>query len=371
MPEVDPVEVRLTPASGGLYESYYFRGTRPDGSTAFWLKHNLLRYRNASKVRLDCALIIFDRARNLVSAAHDEEELDATQYATLAQARGWEALAYRSPRGSRFEITPQRLQGALPNATWALTLQRSNETLFHFTPPVLYRIGWPKKKVLTRDVRVTFDGELVIGSERITGPFVGMNGHNWGTEHAHRYAYANCQVWKDGSDAIFDGFTAKVRLAPGLTSPYVTIASLKAGGTWHHFNRLAAVPWSRVAHLSDYRWTFSAQNQTHRLEADVDGSDPTTRPWVALNYHHPSRAQSVVKNTKFASGTIRLIERVRAHSSTSSAQTSSNLKPYWKRMPPIQGKSGLPSRSCRPAPAFATWLRRGCLRLLGSEGWSG
>ena len=41
---------------------------------------------------------------------------------------------------------------------------------------------------------------------------------------------------------------------------------------------------------------------------DIDGSDPSKRPWIALNYHHPSRALSVVKNTKFASGTISLTQ---------------------------------------------------------------
>lgn len=310
MPEVNPTQLRLTPASSGLYESYYFRGTAADGSTAFWLKHNLLRYRRDKTANVECTLILFDRARNNVTATHDHAQLDEAQYAAFAQQQDWEPAKYRFPSGAHFEITPSRLAGTLPNGAWTLNLQRSNEALLHFTPPALYRIGWPKKKVLTRDVRIVFDGELAIGSEKILGRFIGMNGHNWGTEHAHRYAYANCQLWDGRADAVFDGFSAKVRIAPSLTSPFVTIASLKAGGTWHYFNRLQATPWSRVSHLSDYHWTFSAQNQTHRLEADIDGSDPSTRPWVALNYHHPSRALSVVKNTKFATGTIRLIETV-------------------------------------------------------------
>ena len=306
MRELDPARICLRAAPSGLYESYYFRGTSVDGSNAFWLKHNLLRFRGAAATKVECTLILFDRARNRVLATHDQTEIG--QPASPLQGEHWDEAAFRFPSGSHFAIAPSKVTGTLPTAVWALALDRSNETLFHLTPPALYSIGWPKKKVLTRDVRVVFDGELSIGAETIGGRFVGMNGHNWGTEHAHRYAYANCQIWDDASDAIFDGFSAKVRIAPGVTSPYVTIASLKVGGDWHHFNRLQAVPWSRVRHLSDYRWTFSAQNRTHRLEVDIDGSDPRTRPWVGLNYHHPSRALSVVKNTKFASGTIRLFE---------------------------------------------------------------
>ncbi len=307
MPEVDPTAIRLTPRGKGLYESYYFRGTTMDGNAAFWLKHNLLRYRNDQTVKVECALILFDRTQNRVAVAHDHTVLDASAYESFMRNRNWDGLAFRFPSNSHFAIEPARLSGTVSNARWALNLTRSNETLFHFTPPALYRIGWPKKKVLTRDVRMTFDGELSVGDIAIAGRFVGMNGHNWGTEHAYRYAYANCQLWNGGAAAIFDGFTAKVRVAGAITSPYVTIASLKCGETWHHFNRLQAVPWSRVSHLSDYRWSFAAQNKTHRLTVDIDGTDSQTRPWVALQYHHPSRALSVVKNTKFASGTVRLI----------------------------------------------------------------
>jgi hypothetical protein len=310
MSDLAPARIRLAPGTAGLYESYYFRGTSPKDGAAFWLKHNLLRYRGEAAVKVECTLILFDRTNNRVSTGHDQTTLDPAQFAPLVTHGDWDTLSFALPSASHFAIGETKLQGALPDAAWNLALSRSNEPLLHFTPLALYRIGWPKKKVLTRDVRVTFEGELNVGKHRIAGTFVGMNGHNWGTEHAHRYAYANCQLWDDGSDAIFDGFSAKVRIAPGVTSPYVTIASLKAGGTWHHFNRLSAVPWNRVSHLSDYRWTFSARNRTHRLEVDIDGANPATRPWVALNYHHPSRALSVVKNTKFATGTIRLVETV-------------------------------------------------------------
>lgn len=308
MPEIDPAQVRLTPGTSGLYESYYFRGTSPDGSNAFWLKHNLLRYRGDDSCKVECTVILFDKIANRVTAAHDQTTVGGDRLTAFGPNRQWDNATFEFGSGAHFEISASSLKGKLPGAAWTLHLARSNETLFHFTPPALYTIGWPKKKVLTRDCRVTFTGELSIGDHKIAGTFVGMNGHNWGTEHAHRYAYANCNMWEGGEEAIFDGFSAKVRVAPGITSPFVTLAALKVGELWHHFNRLSAAPWSRVSHLSDYRWAFSAVNRTHRIEAHIDGADPASRPWVALNYHHPSRAQSVVKNTKFATGTIRLID---------------------------------------------------------------
>ena len=313
MRELNPSQIELTTAASGLYESFYFRGTSQTGHHAFWLKHNLLRYRGSERVKLECALILFDRERNTVAAAHDEALLEGKQYEGLVQPGGWDDFRFRFPGNSQFSIAPAKLEGKLPGASWSLATHGSGETLFHYTPLSLYTSRFPKKKILTRDIRVRFEGELAIGELTMSGHFIGMNGHNWGTEHAQRYGYANCQQWDGGADAIFDAFSAKVRLLPGITSPYVTIAALKLDNTWHYFNKLSAAPWQRVSHLSDYRWSFAATNSTHRLEADIDGSDPHTRPWVALNYQHPSHAVSVVKNTKFATGRIRLIERATRH----------------------------------------------------------
>ena len=43
---------------GGLYESYYFRGN--SGIYSFWLKHNFLRFKKSSEVRVDNILIVFN-----------------------------------------------------------------------------------------------------------------------------------------------------------------------------------------------------------------------------------------------------------------------------------------------------------------------
>ena len=201
-----------------------------------------------------------------------------------------------------------RLHTERGTAQWELSLDRSDEVLYHFASDRLYHLPWPKKKIITRDCFLRFRGRISCAGITVEGDFMGMNGHNWGTEHAHEYAYADCNMFAEDEGACFDGFSVKVAVARGLLkSPFLSMCSLKAGGRWYHFNALADSWKHRVEALDDYRWIASFQNGTHRLELSINGQNPRVEPWVALHYDHPGGARSVVKNTKFASARLRLL----------------------------------------------------------------
>lgn len=314
---IDPIAIRLPlqrPGTG-LYESFYFRGTAPDGRTAFWLKHNLLRYRGERTVWVENALVLFDRGARATRTLYQKEELGPDAAARLfAEARDWDHLSFRFANGSFFEISRERLRGRIQaedgDATWELTLERSDEVLYHLSRDRLYTLPLPKKKLLTRDIRLGFDGTLRGRDMSFAGRFLGMNGHNWGTEHAHAYAYANCAEFTGGEDAFFDGLSVKLALAGGrLKTPWLSLAALKVDGRWHRFDSLLAAMRHPVSALSDFRWSAQLTNATHRLQVEIDGGTPQNEPWVALHYQHPDRRVSVVKNTKFAALTLRLFER--------------------------------------------------------------
>lgn len=308
---IDPVAFALPAARDGLYESFYFRGTSSDGRHAFWLKHNLLRRHGERGVTLENALILFDRQNGRVEALYDKEDMSPQAVAGFLRSGHWEQAAANFASGSFFEISCEGLRGRLHTAqgqaSWTLALTRSDEVLYHFPHDRLYHLPWPKKKVITRDCFLRFRGRLSCAGLDIEGEFLGMNGHNWGTEHAYEYAYADCNLFREEPGAYFDGFSVKLALARGLVkTPFLSMASLKLDGRWHHFNALSQIWKQRVTALDDYRWRFALHNDTHRLEVSIDGRNPRIEPWVALHYDHPAGARSVVKNTKFASGRLRL-----------------------------------------------------------------
>lgn len=311
---IDPVRFALPKARNGLYESFYFRGTTLDGRHAFWLKHNLLRRHGQSAVTIENAFIIYDRVTGESAVVYDKEDYSPQAFASFARSGHWEQASANFASGSFFAIDRGSLRGKLhtPQGTaqWELALDRSDEVLYHFNNDRLYRLPWPKKKIITRDCFLRFRGRISCAGITVEGDFLGMNGHNWGTEHAYEYAYADCNMFAEEEGAYFDGFSVKLALAGGLIrSPYLSMCSLKTGGRWHAFNALTGSWKHRVGALDDYRWIATFSNETHRLELSINGQNPRVEPWVALHYDHPDGARSVVKNTKFASGRIRLLER--------------------------------------------------------------
>lgn len=310
---MDPAALVLGRARGGLYESFCFRGNSRDGRHAFWLKHNLLRRRGEHGVLLETALILFERKTGRVVTAHDREDLGPAAFAALARAHSWEALSASLASGSFFEIGRARLRGKLHTprgrAAWDLALLRSDEVLWHFPSPRMYTLPLPARKLLTRDCFLQFSGRLSAGDMVMEGEFVGINGHHWGSEHAHEYAYGGCNLFREDAGACFDGFSARLALPGRLRTPHLSMAMLRANGEWHCFNAAGRAYRHRVDALDDYRWKVQMKNETHRLDISIDGANPRIEPWVALHYEHPDGRRSVVKNSKFATGRLRLFER--------------------------------------------------------------
>ena len=298
----------------GLYESFYFRGSTPDGKHAFWLKHNVLRYRGSDQVWLEGSLMLFDRTTNRTSGVSSRQALDHQRFARMSsQAVDWEHVALDTPDGSIVKIGRAHLGGEFAGeggrAHWDLQVNRSDMELRHFAHEWMYRLPWPSSKLMTRDCHVDFLGSVWAGDLAFSGMFHGMNGHNWGTRHAHTYGYANCAVFTGRENAYFDAVSARVRAAGMVVTPFLSMASLHTGKRWHHFKRLRSAASHVVKELGDYKWRAEFFNETHRLEMEVDGGTPATVPWVALNYDNPDRTRSVVKSTKFANLKLRLIAR--------------------------------------------------------------
>jgi len=313
---LDATAVRMRAEPGrGLYESFYFRGTSPDGNHAFWLKHNMLRFRGSGEVWLEGALVLFDRAANKTSAVYSHEALGADRFARMAeQATDWDHVALQMPNGTSVQIGRNLLGGELAgeggHARWDLQVKRSGLALVHYPHRWMYRLPWPDNKVVTRDCHVEFHGSVWAGNLAFSGKFHGMNGHNWGTGHTHAYAYANCAEFDGREGVYFDGFSSRVALAGGMfVTPFLSMAYLHTGSRWHRFNRLRRAAAHTVTRFDDYGWRAELTNRTHRLVVDIDGATPAVLPWIALHYGHPDRKRSVVKNTKFASLRLRLLRQ--------------------------------------------------------------
>lgn len=291
--------VMMRTSRDGLYESFYFRATSSDGRYAFWLKHNLLRRYGESAVQLDLAFILFDRQNASSQVLHQQQTLSAD-----ALPGDWQQARLGHADSAYSQITPTQLQGSITEngqtVSWDWTCQAQGQTLYHFPAQLWYHTPWPKKKILTVQSRLVLQGSLRFGDLLLHGRWVGMTGHNWGREHAYRYAYANCTEFA-ADDAYFDGLSAHLALARRhIITPPLSLACLHLAGRWHRFDSLLRAPRQRVTRLDDEHWHVDLLNDEHRLRVRVDAAPPGVCAWVGLHYEHPDGSRSVVRNTKFA-----------------------------------------------------------------------
>jgi hypothetical protein len=274
---IDDWERIVAAGTPGIYESNYLKANSPDGRRAVWLKHNLLRPTSGeSKVELWAIAFEVDRAPRVYKR---ELPFDAV---TMAD-RG---VAFA---GRGVSLAPTHARGQIADARWSLTLTGGLPPLYHLPHAWMYTAGFPKKKLLTPAPNLRFDGEIHWGAEAwpVAG-WVGLRGHNWGTEHAWRYAYGNCSAWDDGIDRTFDGFSAKIRIA-GRTTPWLSAIVGHAPEVRRHRMR----HWLAPTDVALDRWSL----RTGPVRVEMT-ADPAT--YVGLRYEHPDGRESYCYNTKFA-----------------------------------------------------------------------
>ena len=160
----------------------------------------------------------------------------------------------------------------------------------------MYAGGFPKKKLLTPAPNLTFDGSLAFGGERweIEG-WVGLRGHNWGTEHAHSYAYGAVNLWDDGPagrDRVVEGFSAQIKLG-ARKSPWLTAVV----GRDPDVRRNRLRHWLGAGSVELDRWSARWRRPRNGAWLQMT-ADP--RSYAGLRYDHPDGRQSYCYNTKFA-----------------------------------------------------------------------
>ncbi len=274
----DPWERIVSRTQPGLYESNYLKANSPDGERGLWIKHNLLRPATGEGIGEFWA-IAFQRGE---APRVVKREVPYTDIALADNGIGIQA--------GTISITDAQAVGSIGDMRWDLQLKASMPPLLHLRWDWMYTAGFPKKKVITPAPNLLFNGALWVGDEQWpVADWIGLRGHNWGREHAWRYAYGNCNTWDDGAHRMVDGFSAKIRLPGGGKSPW--LSTVMSRNPDHDLNGLQ--DWFGGATVEPNEWALS----THGCSLVM-----RTKPahYVGLRYAHPGGDESYCYNTKFA-----------------------------------------------------------------------
>lgn len=278
---MDPFERIVAARVRGIYESNYLKANAPDGGRALWIKHNALVPVEGAGLGEFWA-VLFERG---------EPPVVVKREVPWSEVRA-------DPEAVRLEcgeiaLAPDRAVGAVGPVGWDLRLRAARPPLFHLPFAAMYTGGFPKKKLVTPAPNLVFDGELRIGGTRwpIDG-WVGLRGHNWGTEHAFRYAYGSVNLWDDGADRAVDGFSAQIRLRDRI-SPWLTAVVGHSPDITK--NRLRH--WLGAGTVTLDRWTAQWSRPGGGVRLDMSTS---VQAYAGLRYVHPDGRESSCYNTKFA-----------------------------------------------------------------------
>jgi hypothetical protein len=161
----------------------------------------------------------------------------------------------------------------------------------------MYRARFPDQKLTSPIPDAAVRGRIVVDGESIdvTG-WRGMQGHNWGVRHTHRYVWCHAGGFDGADDVVFEGFSARVRKG-GVELPWLTLGFLWIDGGWLRFDRPAAIAASK-ADAGIARWRFRTRSQGHVLHGEASAALDQT---VGLHYANPRDATTYCLNSKLAS----------------------------------------------------------------------
>lgn len=295
---------RLHSGAPGHVESWFLRANHPSRPLAVWIKVTILaplrpsgaplppgrpqggRTESAPAV-VETWLVVFNGEANTTFAHRDTHPFGEAQLGSTLTVGSY-----------ALDLAGGTLRGSCGGASFDLRFEVQAGDVAR--PLSIFPFAWmltapfPKSKLVTPLPWLTFQGAIQTpaGAIPVDG-WAGMQGHNWGKEHAPEYAWGQC-VFPD-SDAMVEGFTGRVRIGSMLT-PRLSAMVIRRGSEEYRFDRIVDT-WRQEATISPTRWTLRMRGPDGEARLRMDG---TNRPMACLGYQNPDGRTSYCFNSKLA-----------------------------------------------------------------------
>ncbi len=292
--------LRYRPGGSGHVESFFLRGNAPDRRLAFWLKATVFSPRPDSAVaELWC--IVFD-AEN--GRHWSEKRTVPFEHTTFAGDPMTIDIA-----GADFDLGPEgfargSLKGEGGPCSWDIGWTPSpgvlGEALCLLPSEKMIDGAFPRSTPLTPWPALRLTGSIEVWGETIDlDKWTGMQGHNWGREHAFEYAWGQCHFLDENHDPFcwVEGFSAKIRLA-GRPTPFISALTVRRNDSEYRFDRLVDI-WRQEASvkLDEYTWRVRLRSGDGEAALVMTAAP---EEMVCLGYHNPDGRLSYCLNSKLA-----------------------------------------------------------------------
>jgi hypothetical protein len=304
-PELPPNRTRFNRRPGHV-ESYFLRANDPRRPRALWLKQTILAPLDGPAVA-ESWLLWFDAERGTTfahRASHPFERArfegdgdPAVRIETDSVVMDIGALR-GSARGSAIAAEGR----ASFDLAWSAEDAPRARPLSILPYRVLRTGPFPRSKLLTPFPSLRFEGTLEVDGETVSlDGWSGMQGHNWGKEHAFEYAWGQCNFdgvegGDDPNDRVMvEGFTGRVLVAKRPT-PRMSALVVRRGAREFRFDQVFDY-WRQSATVEKDRWELSLRSRDGEATLRMDASG---KPMVCLGYANPDGALAYCFNSKLA-----------------------------------------------------------------------
>lgn len=304
---------RFRAGAGGHVESWFVRANHPTAPRALWLKATILapdpaRGGDGGSPTADAWAIAFDGARGRALATRLTLPWRDVRFAACGAGAEAEVGPCRfsfGRAGAAVGALASPRAGAIAwDLAWRPIGSPIDEELLLFPHAAMLAGPFPRSKLVTPVAAAGFSGWCEAFGERweLAG-WHGMQGHNWGREHAPEYAWGQC-LFHDAAGlphCMVEGFSARIRLG-GRLSPRMSALVVRRGGQTLRFDRTLDF-WRQRATVDGLRWSLrlgSGDGEAHlELEAARDAM-------VCLGYRNPDGRLAYCYNSKLARARLRV-----------------------------------------------------------------
>ena len=257
---------RIYRGQAPFYEVWFGKlNIAPD--LAFWFRYTLLD--GAIQEASSWAILFHDGRIEAGKESTDIKQLSP----------GNRLLIPRSETSNRFGQHPQVFHmgdnyldaanaiGRAGSLGWDLSFHDRGRRFDH-VPKTLTCLGLAKSQLSSCYLDLHFSGSIEDGDDEICFNDVpGMIGHIHGKRHAHEWAWAHCNHFDDAEDVVFEGLSARLRIAGRMTRPLSSFV-LYVGKTRYAFSSI----WKLTAAESEFgtgQWRFRTHHQGVTLEGEL------------------------------------------------------------------------------------------------------
>jgi hypothetical protein len=284
----------------GHYESFYQRGNHPTEPRAFWIRYTVFSPENRpDKAIGELWAVYFDGVTGKHVVAKEEHPIAACHFAPDAFGA---RIADRV-------LGPGSLHGeaAGPSGSirWDLAYEGDDPPLY-LLPRSMYTGGFPKAKSLVGTPLARYTGTLHVEGEQVTvDGWTGSQNHNWGRRHTEYYAFGQVAGFDNAPDSFLEIVTARTRLGP-LRTPLVTFVVLRHEGREYSLVSLRRAL-SAKASFGYFYWDFATADDSVTIRGRITAERDR---FVGLTYYNPPGGVKHCLNTKIASCTLEVTNKI-------------------------------------------------------------